>query len=94
MRSCTRKRHRQHCTVCITTNDLLLPCCPCLPACSLAVPACCQTAGAEQAPLVQQLLQSLQEPGAGSSCAFTNVTIHEDCYGVPRFVSATRSSLG
>lgn len=62
--------------------------------CSLAVPACCQTAGAEQAPLVQQLLQSLREPGAGSSCAFTNVTIHEDCYGVPRFVSATRSSVG
>lgn len=54
-----------------------------------------ETAGAEQAPLVQRLLQSLKEPrAAGSSCAFADVIVHEDCYGVPRFVSATRSSVG
>jgi hypothetical protein len=55
--------------------------------------ACClmfllQTAGSEQAPLVQQLLQQQQ---AGSAPAFRDVRVHEDCYGVPRFVSATRT---
>lgn len=51
-----------------------------------------QTAGAEQAPLVQQLLQSLRVPAAGAELpAFGGVVVHEDCYGVPRFVSATRT---
>lgn len=60
-----------------------------------------QTAGAQQAPLVQQLLQSLQVPAGGPANtqsqsgdgrpAFADVVVHEDCYGVPRFVSATRT---
>ncbi|WIA33827.1 hypothetical protein OEZ86_006936 [Tetradesmus obliquus] len=47
-----------------------------------------ETAGSEQAPLVQQLLQEQQ---AGGAAAFRDVRVHEDCYGVPRFVSATRN---
>lgn len=55
-----------------------------------------ETAGADQAPLVQQLLEQLQAPAADAAdtarTAFVNVAVHADCYGVPRFVSATRSS--
>ena len=66
--------------------------------CCFPTPALCrQTAGAEQAPLVQQLLQSLMVPAAEgcATCgaAFVDVAVHEDCYGVPRFVSATRVGL-
>lgn len=71
-------------------------------ACAFAPCVCCftvlvfQTAGADQAPLVQQLLERLQAPAAGAAdiarTAFVNVAVHADCYGVPRFVSATRSS--
>jgi methylase of polypeptide subunit release factors len=68
---------------------------------------CLETAGAEQAPLVQQLLQALQAapcdaaPGNDSSSgggvgggarAFADVRVHGDCYGVPRFVTATRTA--
>jgi hypothetical protein len=61
-----------------------------------------QTAGAEQAPLVQKLLQDLQAPSdsdspgnaaaaAAAAAAFRDSTVHDDCYGVPRFVSAIRT---
>jgi hypothetical protein len=56
-----------------------------LPAC-LPAALLLQTAGSEQALLVQQLLQEQQ---AGGAPAFRDVRVHEDCYGVPRFVSAT-----
>jgi hypothetical protein len=58
-----------------------------------------QTAGADQAPLVQQLLQTLRadgQPGGSESSlelAFVEARVHKDCYGVPRFVTASRASL-
>eukprot|EP00879_Flechtneria_rotunda_P023690 GHRR01025079.1.p2 GENE.GHRR01025079.1~~GHRR01025079.1.p2 ORF type:complete len:122 (-),score=37.24 GHRR01025079.1:40-405(-) len=48
-----------------------------------------QTAGNEQAYLVQQLLH--QFVTLSHVPAFTDVKVHDDCYGIPRFVSATRS---
>lgn len=56
-----------------------------------------QTAGNDQAHLVQQLLQEQSEGGgsgvsSGGVAAFVNVAVHEDCFGVVRFVTASRSS--
>eukprot|EP00879_Flechtneria_rotunda_P022389 GHRR01023624.1.p1 GENE.GHRR01023624.1~~GHRR01023624.1.p1 ORF type:complete len:167 (+),score=61.83 GHRR01023624.1:917-1417(+) len=48
-----------------------------------------ETAGNEQAYLVQQLLH--QFVTLSHVPAFTDVKVHDDCYGIPRFVSATRS---
>jgi len=72
-------------------------CCVCISALHLLFAVLVfQTAGADQAPLVQQLLEQLQAPAADAAdtarTAFVNVAVHADCYGVPRFVSATRSS--
>lgn len=45
---------------------------------------------------MQRLLQRLHVP-LDSEClnvqaAFMDVVVHDDCYGVPRFVTATRAS--
>lgn len=50
--------------------------------------ACMQTAGEEQANLVQQLLHKQQQQGM---CIFVDARVHVDCFGVPRFVTATRA---
>lgn len=60
---------------------MLLPCAP-------------QTAGQHQAGLVKQLLEGMHaQPNRldlGTQL-FENVVIHDDCYDVPRFVTATRT---
>eukprot|EP00775_Hariotina_reticulata_P001556 gene1556-1896_t len=54
-----------------------------------------ETAGNEQAYLVQKMLQQLQASRTTSAesaglHAFRDVVVHDDCYGVPRFVTASR----
>uniref|UniRef100_A0A7S3QM00 Methyltransferase domain-containing protein n=1 Tax=Dunaliella tertiolecta TaxID=3047 RepID=A0A7S3QM00_DUNTE len=52
-----------------------------------------ETAGKEQAFLVASLLETLEAPD-GKVAAFTNIKVIYDCFGVPRFVSASRSAVG
>lgn len=47
-----------------------------------------QTAGNEQACMVKRMLEAQQLQGCA---AFVDVQVHDDCFGVPRFVVATRA---
>ncbi len=49
-----------------------------------------ETAGEEQSGLVKDMLSRMVSPEGGSG-AFCRIAVVDDCFGVPRFVTAKRS---